>query len=237
MQKTDGHGRLILSGDIVSKVHASIRAVAGGVPQVHIVSYTELLDEVLTRTGVGTMIERHQSHHVDYAQMRDLDAMERLQLESQRYTTPLGTPYVKPRDRSQLQQLLPRTLLLKHRDVIVGKVHATDIVGQEGKLLIGGFVIAENHQDSQHGELLLTEALSRFREKGCRAAVAITASERAARLFLQNGAVPWIGGSWPAELLAQARQRYHGEEREQVRLFHWSGGGSSSTAPAASTSM
>ncbi len=67
LQRQDSQGDLIVSNAILPKVHASISAVAGGVHQVHIVSYTRLLDEVLTRTGVGTMIERRQSHHVDYA--------------------------------------------------------------------------------------------------------------------------------------------------------------------------
>ena len=118
---------------------------------------------------------------------------------------------------------MPQTLLLKHRDIIVGKLQATEISDEQGALLVGGFVIAENHQDSQQGQLLLVEALSRFRERGYGAAVAITASERAGELFQQNGAVAWTGGSWPAKLLANARQRYHVDERDQVRLFFWPG--------------
>ena len=235
MQATDAHGQLVLTGAIVPKVHASIRAVAGGVQQVHIVSSTQLLDEILTRTGVGTMIERHQSHHVDFARAQDLDAVQRLHIESQQVATPLGTAYVKPRDRSELQQLLPRTLLLKHRDIIVGKLHATPIPGEGDVLLIGGFVIAENHQDSQHGQLLLTETLSRLREKNHSAAAAITASERAKRLFLQNGATRWTDGSEPARLLERARRRYHDHERDLLQLFHWPGCASSAGAAAEST--
>jgi len=219
----DPRGQLVLTGSMVPKVHASIRAVAGGVQQVHIVSTAQMLDEILTRTGVGTMIERHQSHHVDYARAGDLDAIERLHVESQRYQTPRGTAYVKPRDRDELQRLLPQTLLLKHRDIVVGKLHAADIEGQERALLIGGLVIAENHQDSQHGQLLLAEALSRFREQGYDATAAITASERAKRLFQNSGATQATQDAWPAQLLATARQRYHVDERDQVQLFYWSG--------------
>ena len=39
----------------------------------------------------------------------------------------------------------------------------------------------------KQSELLLSEALSRFREKGCQLAVAVTASERAKRLFVRSG--------------------------------------------------
>jgi acetylglutamate kinase len=219
LQKRDEAGNFILAGNIVSKVHASIRAVAGDVSQVHIVSYSRLLDEILTRTGVGTMIERQQSHHVDYAGPEDLEEIERLHAESQRYATEYGTPYVKPLDRAGLQNFLSQTLMLKHRGVIVGKLHATEIPAAANTLLIGGFVIGENHHDSQHGQLLLTEALGRFRERGYAAAAAITASERAGRLFERSGGQTTTSGSWQSEFLARALQRYHPDERSRVRLF------------------
>lgn len=221
LQRTDVDGRLILSGTIVPKVHAALRAVAGGVAQVHIVSYARLLDEILTRTGVGTMIERHQTHQVDYAQSTDLDAVEQLYLEAQRFTTRCGTPYVKPRSRAELERLLPSTLLLEHRDVIIGMLHATEVPDAEGALLIGGFVIAENHQDSQHGQLLLCEALSRFREQGYMEAAAITASDRAKRLFDRNGGRPEPDRPWQKRLIEDAVPRYQPEERGQVQLFRF----------------
>jgi len=220
LQKTDAHGRCVLSGAIVPKVHASIRAVAGGVSQVHIVSYAHLLDEILTRTGVGTMIERHQSHHVDYAHPEDLDEVERLHAESQRYATARGTPCVKPRSREELRRLLAQTLLLRHRQVTLGKLHATELPLAADTLLIGGFVIAENHQDSQQGQLLLSEALSRFRQQGYARAAAITASRRAKRLFERNGQVA-ADGPWQARLLAESLERYDSDERGEVRLFEF----------------
>ncbi len=221
LQKNDDQGRSILSGSILPKVHAALRAVAGGVEQVHIVSYARLLDEILTRTGVGTMIERHQRHHVDYAQTSDLDAIEQLHAEAQRYVTERGTPLVKPRTREELASLVPQTLLLKHRQFAIGMMHATEVPGSDCSLLIGGFVIAENHQDSQHGQLLLSEALSRFREKGCKLAVAITASDRAKRLFSRSGGRPGAERLWQQQMLDAALARYHMEERENVLFFRF----------------
>ncbi len=207
LQRTDVDGRLILPARSCPSPRGPA-GVAGGVAQVHIVSYARLLDEILTRTGVGTMIERHQTHQVDYAQSTDLDAVEQLYLEAQRFTTRRGTPYVKPRSRAELERLLPSTLLLEHRDVIIGMLHATEVPDAEGALLIGGFVIAENHQDSQHGQLLLCEALSRFREQGYMEAAAITASDRAKRLFDRNCGRPEPDRPWQKRLLEDAVPRY-----------------------------
>ena len=85
------------------------------------------------------MIERRQSHHVDYARPEDLDEIERLHVESQQFRSPHGTPYVNPLDRSQLDRLLPRTLLLRHREVIIGKLHTVPVAGEADTLQIGGF--------------------------------------------------------------------------------------------------
>ncbi len=221
LQRRDHRGEFIVSGAVLPKVHASIRAVAGGVNQVHLVSYAQLLDEILTRTGVGTMIERRQSHHVDYARTKDLDEIERLHAESQRYGDPHGTPYVKPLDRAQLNRLLPRTLLLRHRGVMIGKLHTAPVPGEEDTLQIGGFVIAENHQDSQQGQLLLCEALARLRERGCSRAVAITASQRAQSLFRRSGGIAASATIRESAFLQKAVQRYVPEERDQVELFEF----------------
>jgi len=221
LQRKDAGGNFVLSEIVVPKIHASIRAIGGGIDQVHLVSYSRLLDEILTRTGVGTMIERQQSHHVDYARAEDLDEIERLHVESQRYATDCRTPYVKPLGRSDLDQALPQTLLLKHREVIVGKLHVMEIPGIPNTLQIGGFVIGENHQDSQQGQLLLTEAISRFRERNHAGAIAITASERAKQLFARCGGQPNSTGDWQSALLSRASQRYAPEERSQVQLFEF----------------
>ncbi len=221
LQKKDGDGRCILSGSILPKVHAALRAVAGSVDQVHIVSYARLLDEILTRTGVGTMIEQHQRHHVDYAQADDLDAIEQLYEETQRFVTERGTPLVKPRTREELAALVPHTLLLEHRQFVIGMLHGTEVPGADGSLLIGGFVIAENHQDSQHGQLLLTEALSRFREQGHKLAVAVTASDRAKRLFTRSGGRPGAERPWQQRMYDAALARYHPDERDKVQFFQF----------------
>ncbi len=219
LQRRDADGNYVLTGAVLPKVHASIRAVGGDVSQVHIVSYARLLDEILTRTGVGTMIERQQSHRVDYARDKDLDEIERLHGESQRYTTEHGTPYIKPLGRADLVRMLPQTLLLEHRGVIVGKLHATEIPDSPETMLIGGLVIGENHQDSQHGRLLLGEALGRFRERGYTRAAAVTASDRAKRLFARSGAAPRARGPWQSEFLEKTQGRYHPDERDEVQLF------------------
>ena len=109
------------------------------------------------------MIECRQSHHVDYAQQADLPDIVRLHAESQRYTSGSGTPYVKPLSHAELERLLPQTLLLKHRGIIIGKLHAAPVPEEPATLQIGGFAIGENHQDSQQGQLLLSEALARLR--------------------------------------------------------------------------
>ncbi|MBN1852772.1 MAG: hypothetical protein JW829_08605 [Pirellulales bacterium] len=221
LQRRDPSGACVVPDSVIPKVHACIRAVAGGVRQIHLVSYTRLLDEILTRTGVGTMIERRQSHHVDYAQAEDLDEIKRLHAESQRYVSPYGTPFVKPKDDSELAQLLPRTLLLKHRGIIIGKLHITEIPGVLKTPQLGGFVVGEGHHDSQQGQLLLTEALARLREQGCRGAVAITASPRAQRLFRRVGGIQNPTIPWQIQLLEQAVQRYVPAERGQVQLYEF----------------
>ena len=221
LQRQDDRGEFVVSGEILPKFHACIRAVAGGVNQVHLVSYSRLLDEVLTRTGVGTMIERRQSHHVDYAQADDLDEIERLHVESQRYTSPLGTPHVKPLDRAELSRLLPDTLLLRHRGVIIGKLHATALPGESDAVQIGGFVVGENHQDSQQGQLLLSEALSRLGEQGSLRALAITGSQRAGNLFRRLGGVPITTSGGESPLLQESLKRRAVEEHDQVELFEF----------------
>ncbi len=221
LQRQNEPGEFVLSNQLLPKVHASIRAVAGGVNQVHLVSYARLLDEVLTRTGVGTMIECRQTHHVDYARREDLDEIERLHQESQQFRTPLGTPYVHPLDRDQLANLLPQTLLLRHREVIIGKLHTAAVSGDAHTLQIGGFVIAENHQDSQHGQLLLTETFGRLRERGCVRAVAITASPRASRLFHRLGGRVMPAMSCDEALAQNALRRYQPDERDQVNWIEF----------------
>jgi len=221
LQRQGHGGEFVVSGPVLPKVHASIGAVGGGVSQVHLVSYSRLLDEILTRTGVGTMIERRQSHHVDYARAEDLDEIQRLHVESQRYRSPHGTPYVKPLERAELNRLLPQTLLLRHRGIVIGKLHTTPLPGEDGTLQIGGVVIAENHQDSQQGQLLLAEALSRLRGQGCSRAVAITASQRAQRLFGRLGGIATSATVCESAFLRKAAQRYVPEERDQLQLFEF----------------
>jgi ribosomal protein S18 acetylase RimI-like enzyme len=221
LQRQNERCEFVLSSQLLPNVHASIRAVAGGVHQVHLVSYSRLLDEVLTRTGVGTMIECRQTHQVDYARREDLDEIERLHNESQQFRTPLGTPYVNPLTRDQLAGLLPQTLLLRHREVIIGKLHTAAVSGDAHTLQIGGFVIAENHQDSQHGQLLLSETFSRLQERACVRAVALTASPRASRLFQRLGGRVMPAASCPETLAQTALLRYQPAERHEVNWIEF----------------
>jgi len=85
-----------LTGEMIERVHATIIALSMGTEQVHIVSYKHILREILTRTGVGTMIERHQSHNVDFAKPNDLDEVMALHEEALQHTTDNGTPYINP---------------------------------------------------------------------------------------------------------------------------------------------
>ncbi|MBN2293778.1 MAG: GNAT family N-acetyltransferase [Pirellulales bacterium] len=221
LQRQDQRGEFVISSEALPKVHASIRAVAGGVNQIHLVSYSRMLDEILTRTGVGTMIERYQSHHVTHARAEDLDDIHQLHVESQCYKSPCGTPYIKPLEREELHRLLPQTLLLRHRGIIIGKLHTIPISGEEGAFQIGGFVIAENHQDSQQGQLLLSEALARLREQGCTRAFAVTASKKAQSLFQRLGEIASSEMTEELAFLRKAKQRYSPEERDQIKLFEF----------------
>ena len=219
LQVRSEDGQFVMQGSILPKVHACIQAVAGGVSQIHLVSYSRLLDEILTRTGAGTMIEHRQGHLVDFAQEEDLEEIQRLHRESQRYTSRHGTPYVKPLERRELERLLPRTLLLKHRGVVIGKLHAAPVPGVARTFQIGGFVVGENHQDSQQGQLLLSEALARLREQQAAGAVAVTASQRARVVFERLGGHAGAETTWQKQMLNRAKRRYAPAEQNDVQLF------------------
>lgn len=221
LQREDG--QFVMHGSMLPKLHGCIQAVAGGVTQIHLVSYSHLLDEILTRTGAGTMIERRQGHHVDFAHEGDLEEIERLHAESQRVTSAHGTPYVKPLALRDLKRLLPRTLLLKHRGVVIGKLHVAPVPHVPRTYQIGGLVVGENHQDSQQGQLLLSEALARLREQDAAGAVAITASPRARGLFERLGGQVTSQERWQNNLLNHAKKRYAAAEQNEVTLvaFQW----------------
>ena len=104
---------------------------------------------------------------------------------------------------------------------MIGKLHTVQVPGEDNSLQIGGFVIAENHQDSQQGQLLFSEALDRLRGQGCLRAVAITASERAQSLFESLGGVATSAPLGESALLEKAVQRYAPQERGQARLYEF----------------
>ncbi|MBM4095013.1 MAG: GNAT family N-acetyltransferase, partial [Planctomycetes bacterium] len=111
--------------------------------------------------------------------------------------------------------------LLRHRSVVIGKVHTSPVPGTADAIHIGGFVVAENHQDSQQGQLLLSETLARLREHGHARAVAITASPRAQGLFRRLGGAPMPAVECTSPLVNQALQRYAPEERASVEWIEF----------------
>lgn len=219
LQKRDKSDNLVITGEMVEKVHASIRALLAGAEQVHIVSHKQMLTEILTRTGAGTMVERHQSHNVDLAKPNELDDIVALHEESLQHTTKNDTPFVKPLDREELRSLIGQTLVLKHRGIIIGKIHGRKIPDVEKAILVGGFAIGEGHQDSQQGETLLREALDRYKSQGFQVACATTASSRAKSVFERVGGELGVKEDWQGEALNETKARFEEDEKDDVEIF------------------
>lgn len=217
LQKTDPEGNLVVSVGMVPKVHACIKAVAAGVPQVHVIHKNDILPEVLTRTGTGTLIEKIQQHHVMPAGPEDLADIIQLHMECSALKTPNGTPYLKPHSSEELENLIPTTFVLKHRGTIIGKMHYT-MVGPKLHPLLGGFTIGENHQRSTHGSKLLKNALRFLTKAGYSRAMSISASSAVKKLYRSHGGTSDLSESWKQELLAAAQKRY-GSDAHLVELF------------------
>lgn len=216
LQKTDGEGKLAVSGGMVPKVHACIEAVAAGVPQVHIIHKTDILPEVLTKTGAGTLIEKIQQHHVLPAGPEDIADIVQLHEECSLTKTPNGTPYLKPHNPEKLEALIPTTFVLKHRGTIIGKMHYT--VTNQGIPVIGGFAVGENHQGGRHGCTLLTAVLKFLKSAGYPEAISITASAAVKKRYLWNDGIQQATDPWKQELLAASQKRY-GTDSHMVELF------------------
>lgn len=216
LQKTDAEGNLVINGGMVPKVHACIKAVAAGVPQVHVINKIDILPEVLTRTGTGTLIEKIQQHHVLPASAEDLAAIMQLHEECLSAKTPNGTPYLKPHNPKELEALIPTTFVLKHRGTVIGKMHYT--VTDKGIPMIGGFAVGENHQGGRHGCTLLAAVLKFLKSAGYPEAISITASAAVKKRYFWNDGTQQTTDSWKQELLAESQKRY-GTNANLVELF------------------
>jgi N-acetylglutamate synthase-like GNAT family acetyltransferase len=176
-----------------------------------------LLDEVLTRTGSGTMIERFQSVLIDTATEADVESIEALLQEAQKFTTPKGTSYLKPRSRAEILNDLAGTLVFKHQGVPVGTICYTNLQREQDTAVIRSFAVAENHQSSQYGRVLLEACLDTIRKRGFRRAISITAADQLKHLYMQYGATKDEGEY--ADVLAPSLQRYDATERDMLHLY------------------
>jgi len=221
IRERNASGEFVVSDGMLPKLDASIRAVAGGVEQVHILQAggAAMLQEVLTRTGAGTLIEYVQRQQIERASPEDLDAILELREEcsAPQFSTPHGTTYLKPLEPSQVQVLIPSTLVLRHRGIPVGTIYFSEVDGHPGTVMIGGFAVGENHQNSQYGRMLLEEALKLIVQRGYPRAISITASPEVQRLFAKYGQLDEMNSF--GDVSQRSKQRYAREDRDLVRTY------------------
>jgi len=214
----------VIDEGMLPKVDACLRAIHGGVKQVHIVGYDALLEEVLTDTGAGTLIEKHQSHSIEQAAEKDLPAIIALHeacMSQKNAKTPNGATHLKPLSAEELKARLLNTLILKYRGRLIGKIHYEKLKKHPWKTaLIGGFAVAENHQGEQHGEELMQQMLQRLKDDGFEIALSITASPEVKRLFARLEGMPdaFLNEESYRKFLASARKRY-GTDADACELF------------------
>lgn len=216
----DGEPKFVIGEGMYPKLRAAQNAIGSRkVGAVHILRAdgSALLDEVLTRTGSGTMIERFQSVLIDTATEDDVESIEELLQEAQKFTTPKGTSFLKTRTRPEILADLPGTLVFEHQGVPVGTICYSNLASHQNTALIRSFAVAENHQSSQYGRVLLEECLVRIREAGYTRAVSITAADQLKHLYRQYGGVQDQGEF--ADVLAPSLKRYDPTERELVHLY------------------
>jgi amino-acid N-acetyltransferase len=216
----DADGSFVIGEKLLPRVRAIHEALAYGVPQVHVVQAKAeaLLEELFTRTGSGTLIEREPFLQLDFpAQPSQLDDIVQLRLECSRATTPSGTPLLKPLSADELARLLPTTLVLRQRDLIVGTVFFQSVKGHDDTAILGGFAVGENHQDSGYGRLLLESALEQIDEAGYKRAISVTAADPVKHLYEQYGRK--ATSDWP-DVLAAAQPRY-GADAPMVDVYQF----------------
>ncbi len=216
----DAYDNFLVGEESLPTVEAIYCALAYGVPQVHVVQAKTgaLLEELFTRTGSGTLIERDPFLHLDFpARPEQLGEIIQLRQECSRATTPSGVPLLKPLATEELERLLPTTLALRQRDLLVGVVYFHPAPGHDDTAVIGGFAVGENHQDSGYGRILLECALEQIQEAGFARAISITASDAVKHLYEQY-ARP-ASDDW-ADMLNQARERY-GADAHLVAIYEF----------------
>jgi acetylglutamate kinase/GNAT superfamily N-acetyltransferase len=204
----DAQDNFVVGEEMLPTFESIYEALAYGVPQVHVVQAKSgaLLEELFTRTGSGTLIEREPFLELDFpARANQLAEVVELRRECSRAATPSGVPFLKPLSTEELEQLLPTTLILRQRDLIVGTVYFREAPGHEDTVVIGGFAVGENHQDSGYGRILIESALEQIQEAGYSRAISITAADSVKRLYEHYGRD--TSTEWP-DVLSRARERY-----------------------------
>lgn len=220
LRACDAQDNFVVGEERLPTVEAIYEALAYGVPQVHVVQAKTgaLLEELFTRTGSGTLIERDPFLHLDFpARPEQLGEIIQLRQECSRAATPTGVPLLKPLATEELERLLPTTLVLRQRELMVGTVYFDDAPGHEDTAVIGGFAVGENHQDSGYGRLLLESALEQIQEAGYARAISVTGSDSVKHLYEQYGRA--ASDAWP-DVLGRVRRRY-GADAPLVAVYEF----------------
>lgn len=208
-------GRFVVDGGMLPKLQAIFSALMCGVPQVHVVQADMLLQELLTRTGAGTLIEKDPVVQLDFpAGAHLLPHIIQLRAECSAAKTPSGTPFLRPLTDEELQRLLPTTLVLRQRGVPVGTAFFRALDQDPATAVLGGFAVGEDHQGSGYGHVLMRTLLDQVGAASFRQAIGITASLAMQGLFEKYGR---ISDEFPT-VLSGARERY-GLDQHLVKLY------------------
>ncbi|MDA0376025.1 MAG: GNAT family N-acetyltransferase [bacterium] len=212
-------GDFVIDAGMLPKVKAILEALTYGVPQVHVVQAKAkaLFEELFTRTGSGTLIEKEPFLILDYpTREKSFNDILQIRAECSELSTPLGVPFLKPLTPEELKRLLPSTLTLRQRDFLVGTVYFDAVSNHADTAYIGGFAVGENHQDSGYGKVLLRSALEQIEEAGFSKAISITASNAVKHMYENLGAKE-DSSNW-SDVLTSAKQRY-GIDQDLVSLY------------------
>ncbi|MDD4319604.1 MAG: GNAT family N-acetyltransferase [Candidatus Peribacteraceae bacterium] len=221
LRKKDRDGTFVINEGMLPKLTATALAVAGGVNAVHILEADgkALENEALTHLGDGTVIERIQTHHIAPAHDTDLPALMKIRQECSgpQHQTKSGTPFLKHMNEAELKKHIPSSLVFRHRDIPIGTIYFQPTLEYPGTGLIGGFAIAEKHQNTQHGRQIFEECLDTMREAGFTRAVSITASPAVKALYGKYGKPDETGEFAP--MLERSRTRFVEGEKQDVVLY------------------
>ncbi|MDD5026759.1 MAG: GNAT family N-acetyltransferase [Candidatus Peribacteraceae bacterium] len=214
----NAEGQFVIDEGMLPKLKAILEALTYGVPQVHVVraKTTALLEELFTRTGSGTLIEKEPFLLLDFpAGTEQLHEISALRAECSEAKTPTGVPFLKPLNLREINRLLPTTLALRQRNLLVGVVYFDALKNDPETAMIGGFAVGENHQNSGYGRMLLENVLERIQEAGFKHAVSITAADPVKALYAQYGSA--TSKDW-GDLLRTAKKRY-GTDQHLVDMY------------------